>query len=490
MQPHRAEKLIGLISELRALPAETEWVEFKHNKAVPEDIGEYISALSNSAALADKVHGYLVWGVDDATHDLLGTDYRPRQAKIGNEEIESWLLQRLSPKVQFQFLETEIDGRRIVVLEVGRAYRHPVQFQHVEFIRIGSYKKKLKDFPEKERALWRIFDHRPFESLVAAENLGEAEVLALLDYPAYFDLAETPLPENRSQILDRLAREHLVARSQAGGWDILNLGAILFAKKLDDFAHLKRKAVRVIAYREKSRVDTLREQIGSKGYAAGFEGLIGFINGLVPANEVIGKALRRSVPMYPELAVRELVANALIHQDFSVGGAGPMIEIFADRMEVTNPGLPLVDIDRFLDTPPRSRNESLASLLRRFGICEERGSGVDKVVQQTELYQLPAPDFALASDHTRVTLFAHRSLSQMDKRDRVRACYLHACLRYVERDYMTNTSLRERFGIEPQNSATASRYIKEAVEQEKIRPYDEQAGRKYMKYVPHWAASS
>jgi ATP-dependent DNA helicase RecG len=208
---------------------------------------------------------------------------------------------------------------------------------------------------------------------------------------------------------------------------------------------------------------------------------------LVPDNEVIGKALRRSVPMYPELAVRELVANALIHQDFSVGGAGPMIEIFADRMEVTNPGLPLVDIDRFLDTPPRSRNESLASLLRRFDICEERGSGVDKVVQQTELYLLPAPDFALTSDHTRVTLFAHRSLSKMDKRDRVRACYLHACLRYVERDYMTNTSLRERFGIELQNSATASRYIKEAVEQDKIRPYDEQAGRKYMKYVPHWA---
>jgi ATP-dependent DNA helicase RecG len=238
MQPPRAEKLIGLINELRALPAEIEWVEFKRNKAVAEDIGEYISALSNSAALADKVHGYLVWGVDDATHDLVGTDYQPRQAKVGNEEIENWLLQRLSPKVPFQFLELETDGRRVVVLEVGRAYRHPVQFQNAEFVRIGSYKKKLKDFPEKERALWRIFDHKPFESLVAAENLGDAEVLALLDYPAYFDLAETPLPENRAQILDRLARELLITRSQSGGWDILNLGAILFAKKLDDFVHL------------------------------------------------------------------------------------------------------------------------------------------------------------------------------------------------------------------------------------------------------------
>ncbi|WP_249176133.1 ATP-binding protein [Burkholderia vietnamiensis] len=259
------------------------------------------------------------------------------------------------------------------------------------------------------------------------------------------------------------------------------------AKRLDDFPHLRRKAVRVIAYTDNSRINTLREQVGNKGYASGFEGLIGFVNNLVPSNEVIGKALRRTVPMYPELAVRELVANALIHQDFTVGGAGPMIEIFADRMEISNPGVPLVDVDRFLDTPPRSRNEALASLMRRFGICEERGSGVDKVVHETEFYQLPAPEFAIAIDSTRASLFAHRSLSQMDKRDRIRACYLHACLRYVSRDYMSNTSLRERFGIAPQNSAMASRYIKEAVEQGVIRPYDELAGRKYMKYVPHWA---
>ena len=193
--------------------------------------------------------------------------------------------------------------------------------------------------------------------------------------------------------------------------------------------------------------------------------------------------------MYPDLAVREIVANALIHQDFSVGGAGPMIEIFQDRMEVTNPGTPLIDVERFLDTPPRSRNEALASLMRRFGVCEERGSGVDKVVQQTEFYQLPPPEFAIVSDHLRVTLFAHRSLTQMDRNDRMRACYQHACLRYVQRDYMTNTSLRERFGIDTKNSAIASRLIREAVEGGFIAPYDEHAGRRFMKYVPHWATA-
>ncbi|MEX3815788.1 ATP-binding protein [Paraburkholderia sp. BR13439] len=487
IQIRHPERLISLVRELAGLPSETGWVEFKANNERPEDIGEYISALSNSAALLNKAFGYLLWGIDDRTHAIVGTTFDPTSAKVGNEELENWLLRLLTPKVPFQFFNIVIDDKRLVLLEIGRAYRHPVQFQNTEFIRIGSYRKKLKDHPEKERTLWRIFDETPFEAMIAAPDVSEEDLVTLLDYPAYFDLAEVPLPESRSQILERLRSEGLVTRNISGRWDVTNLGAILFAKRLDDFPHLRRKAVRVIAYASNSRIETLKEQVGNKGYASGFEGLIGFVNNLVPSNEVIGKALRRTVPMYPELAVRELVANALIHQDFTVGGSGPMIEIFADRMEISNPGIPLVDVDRFLDTPPRSRNETLASLMRRFGICEERGSGVDKVVYQTELYQLPAPDFATASESTRACLFAHQELGQMDKRDRIRACYLHACLRYVSRDYMTNTSLRERFGIEPQNSATASRYIKEAVEAGVIRPYDELAGRKYMKYVPHWA---
>ena len=194
--------------------------------------------------------------------------------------------------------------------------------------------------------------------------------------------------------------------------------------------------------------------------------------------------------VYPELAIRELVANALIHQDLGVGGAGPMVELFDDRMEITNPGMPLVETDRFLDTPPKSRNEALASLLRRIGICEERGSGIDKVVFQTEFYQLPAPIFEAGGDSTRVILFAPRPLSEMQKADRIRACYLHSCLKRVGREYLTNSSVRTRFGIERKNAAQASRIIREAVEARQIVPHDSHAGRKLMKYVPWWAAAT
>jgi ATP-dependent DNA helicase RecG len=481
--------LISLVRELCKLPQETEWVEFKANDAEPQQIGEYLSALANSAALAGKAFAYLVWGISDGEHTVVGTKFSPVTAKVGNEELESWLLRSLAPKIHFRFFDVVVDGFPVVLLEIERAFRQPVQFQGAEFIRVGTYKKRLKDFPEKERALWRLFDKAPFESGVAVERVTDDEVLRLLDYPAYFDLLKRPLPDNRSGILAALADDKLIAACDAGGWNITNLGAILFAKHLDDFAVLKRKAMRVIQYRGNSRAAGGKEQVGDKGYASGFEGLIGYVNGLLPSNEVIGQALRKDVPMYPELAVRELVANALIHQDFFMTGVGPMVEIFQDRIEISNPGMPLVETDRFVDTPPRSRNEGLASLMRRIGICEERGSGWDKVVDQTEFYQLPAPLPEATDDHTRVVLFAHRPLTKMDKADRIRAVYLHACLRYVNREHMTNTSIRERFGIEPQNIAAASRLIREAVESGVVLPYDSDAAPKLMRYVPSWATS-
>jgi len=481
------EYIDGLVRELCKLPHETEWVEFKGNNQDPHLIGEYISALSNAAALNGKAFAYMVWGVEDGSHVFTGTSFSPASAKKGNEPLETWLLRLLSPKIHFGFFELNLDGHSVVLLEIGRAFRHPVRFQNEAFIRVGQVKKPLKDAPERERELWRILDRTLFEDLPAVEHISSDEVLRMLDYTVYFDLLELPLPANREGILTALKNDNLIRACEAGGWDITNLGAILFAKKLGDFPQLKRKAIRVIQYRGAGRTDTLREQEISKGYASGFEGLITYIHGLLPVNEVIEKALRKTVAVFPELAVRELVANALIHQAFFVTGAGPMVEIFDDRIEITNPGEPLVDTQRFVDTPPKSRNETLASMMHRLRICEERGSGIDKVIAQIEIYQLPAPLFEVPEGFTRVVLFAHKPLIAMDKAERVRACYLHACLKYVSREFLTNASLRERFGVEEKNKAAVSRYIREAVDAGVIKPFDEDAARKLMKYVPFWA---
>ena len=212
-----------------------------------------------------------------------------------------------------------------------------------------------------------------------------------------------------------------------------------------------------------------------------------FLKDRLPRNEIIKDTFRRDAPMYPDLALRELIANALIHQDFTITGAGPMVEIFADRVEITNPGAPLGSVERLLDQPPRSRNEALAAFMRRIGLCEERGGGVDKVVFETEHFQLPPPQWEVSGDNFRAILFAHKELRQMDKKARVHACYLHASLRHVMREPMTNASLRQRFGIEERNKSQVSRYIREALEAGVIKPYDPEQGRKDARYLPFWA---
>ena len=415
------EDLINLVQNLRGLPAETEWVEFKHNNAKPEDIGEYISALSNGAALNDKLHGYLVWGIENDTHRILGTTFDPWKKKAKGQPLQHWLLLGLEPEVPFRFFSIEIDGKKVVILEIGRATHRPVAFNGIKYIRIDQVKRPILTSSERERKLWEIFNKNPFESLVAKERIDGKSVLQMLDYPTYFNLLNRTLPDGRANVLNELESNRLIVKSEIYGWDITNLGAVLFARDLNDFPNLKRKAVRVIKYKGRNRNKTDRDRTKSMGYAVIFELLIAYIDALLPSHEVIEKeGLRRTIRMFPDLAVRELVANALIHQDFSIGGAGPMVEIFDNRIEITNPGEPLIPKERFVDAPPRSRNETLASLMRQFGICEEQGSGIDKVVFEVEYAQLPAPLFEVPPNSTRAVLFSHKQFKNMNKSDRIR----------------------------------------------------------------------
>ncbi|MGL4399991.1 MAG: AlbA family DNA-binding domain-containing protein [Luteolibacter sp.] len=138
----------------------------------------------------------------------------------------------LTPRVHFQFYKLEYDGHPVVLLEVPRAPGRPVQFQWIEFIRIGSYRKKLKDHPQIEKELWQVFDTTPFEESIAMENVDAPTVLSLLDYPAYFELLSQPLSEDRSRLLERLEADRMIVSDGAGAWNITSLGGILFAKNL------------------------------------------------------------------------------------------------------------------------------------------------------------------------------------------------------------------------------------------------------------------
>jgi predicted HTH transcriptional regulator len=262
------------------------------------------------------------------------------------------------------------------------------------------------------------------------------------------------------------------------------MGAVLFAKDLVSFPSVARKRVRVIQHRGVDRINTIREEVHNKGYASGFEDLLKYVEGLLPKSEEIEGAFRSDKTVFPSIAIRELISNSLIHQNLTVSGAGPTIEIFDNRIEITNPGTPLIEVDRFIDNPPRSRNEALASLMRRVHICEERGIGWDRIALSCEQHHLPAPRIDVYSESTKVTLFSHIPFRNIPINEKKWACYMHACLRQVSGEHMTNASLRERFDIHERNKALISRLIATSVEDGLIKLLDPNTAPRYYCYVP------
>ncbi len=477
----------GLVRQMVQYPSELPWLEFKENNSDPQMIGEDISALANTAAYYDRAKAYMIWGIEDGTHHIVGTTFNPAAKKQGNQSLEIWLRTQLSENAEYEFVSGEIENKTVVVLIITRAVERTVMFRRTEYIRVGSSTKKLNEVSNMKTVLWDHIRSTRFEELPAMENLSALDALQFLDYSVYFDLQNMPVPSNTEAIVHYLKEDHLLVQQDDGQYAISNLGAILLAKRLNPFPTVSRKAVRIVQYRGENRMEMLREISDGKGYAVGYENLIQFMEALLPASERIEDGIRRTELMYPALAIRETVANALIHQNFSLHGTGPLIEIFSNRIEVTNPGLPLVDVLRIVDNPPRSRNEKLAALMRRFHICEESGTGWDKIIISSELKHLPAPKISLYEDNMKVTLHAPSDFNDILQEDKLWACYLHACVRHVEGKQMNNTSLRERFGLDESYKSQMSRLIRLAVESKLIKPFDPTTAPRYMRYIPIWA---
>lgn len=204
----------NLIKELISLTAETEWVEFKHNNIDPQMIGEYISALGNSAALLGRTKAYMIWGIDDKTHKIIGTSFNYRNTKKGAEELEVWLSRMIEPHVNFIFHETEIESLKLVLLEIPSAEKQSIKFCGEEYIRIGSNKKKLKDYPNKERDLWKTFDNIPYELRIAKENVMFKDIFLFLDSAAYYEKMGLALPTNKNKIIDDFINEKFIKKKR------------------------------------------------------------------------------------------------------------------------------------------------------------------------------------------------------------------------------------------------------------------------------------
>ena len=363
----------ALLRRLLQEPHEGTWLEFKHNNCDPSLIGCTISACANAAMLADRDRAFIVWGIENNTRKRLGTTVRLNGLRKGNEILLNWLTRKIDPRLMLEPLDFLDDDKQFSILTIEPTYDRPVKFEKVEYIRVGEHVKSLNDFPEHERALWLATGRRKFEDAVAAQHQSPEDVLEKLNYETYYRLKGEESPKNSTEIMRRFASIGCVRDDMEGGFDILNLGALLFAKNIEDFPSIATKSVRVVKYSGKDKSKSEEEIEGKKGYAVGFRNMLKYVMDRLPKEENFEGGVRKAASKYSETAIREIVANALIHQDFTISGAGPIIEIYSDRVEITNPGSSLIRVDRIIDER-QSRNQKFAAAMREIGLCEERGS--------------------------------------------------------------------------------------------------------------------
>jgi ATP-dependent DNA helicase RecG len=448
---------------------------------------QHLSAFSNHPG-----GGFLVFGID--AHGVpQGIDATTTETIVN--QLANLGRQGVEPPVALDHAIAEIRGQSVLLVHINEATVKPVHLrgQGIEaaYIRSGG---TTREASRQEVGMLMLHSRTPrWEDLHATVVLPHAELLERLDLAALLTLLEQPAPTDDDGLMVWAGREHLVADLPAGGGYITNLGAIAAARNLGDYPDLAHKGVRVIVYAGVDKSRTVSEREGKRGYAAAFQSLVAILdgaNGLLRGPETVINGLRTRAEVYPSIAVREIVANALIHQDFTVSGGGPMVEIFSDRVEVSNPGslLPSKTLDRLIGAQPESRNEVLARLFRRCRICEERGSGLVKAGLAIEAAGLPPIRFEAGPNHVKVTLFGPRPFADMTQAERLAACYQHAVLRHSSNGVMTNASLRERLRLTERQRRTATSLIRDAIDAGLIKPADpDSASLRFSEYIPAWA---
>jgi ATP-dependent DNA helicase RecG len=474
------KSLIPIPQELNEL----DWKEFL--SANTEKLSKHISAFANHAG-----GGYIVFGIEDLTAQIKGVDKEFVNQAV--DKLSSICRNNLEPVVTIDHAIEIYNEKPLLFIYIKESPIKPVFLKQYNiecsYIRSGGTTRQAS---RHEIGALMLNSKLPvFEELNASTLKKPEQVIALLDFTTIHKLLKKPVSDNQEEILYWLAQEKMIMPIDSNGFYITNFGALAAARNLLEFDGLARKSIRLVKYEGTNKAVNSKEFPGTKGYAIGFEGLIDFIKGLLPGSEVIKSALREETSIYPEIALRELIANALIHQDFTMRGSGPMIEIFTDRIEITNPGrlLPNKKIDRLIRTTPESRNEVLAAAFRRYGICEERGSGFEKTIRAIELFGLPPLKIEEIENSFRVTIYSPRSFANMTDSERIEAAYQHSIIQYFSPEGgMSNASLRDRFKMHDKQASQISRLIKDALDKGRIKQKDpESDSKKFTKYVPYWA---
>ena len=476
----------NLVLYLTDLRKEGTWYEFKENYYNEKIIGDYISALSNAAAIEQKEYGYMIWGVNDTTYEIVGTTFDPDKHKVGNQDLEIYLNSLIDPHISIDFFELFINNKRIVVLRIEKASVKPTSFNGVEKIRVGSNRANLKDYPKKEAEIWESFRVKSFENEVALDELNVNDIFNLLDTHVFFEMIDLPYPNREKDVIESLIRKDLIRQSDNGTYIITNCGALLIARDLNKFPKLIRKSIRVIEYENEKKTSAIGETIFKKGYLLIFEDVLTFIMGLMKKSEDYSNGLRNEKTRFPFLAIREALGNIIAHQDLTNLSKGPVIEVHPTFIDFINPGNMIIDPLRIIDATPESFNICLTDVLHLAHILEERGQGFDVMEETMGSYHLPSPIVTQGDNYTIVSLIYYPVLNKWPNEFIIKTIYLFCCYNAVNKKETSNSDIRERLNIDEKNAAMVSRKIKEAVESGLIKISNPSSGIEARKYIPFW----
>lgn len=482
----------NLIDELKK--GESELVEVKKDNSDLEMIVETISAISNSACINEAARGYMIWGLEDATFNVVGTSFFPGKKKFHNQEVNSWLSTHLTPRIYFRFTEHTVEDKHVVVLDVPSAKEEPTKAIKPSkppraFVRDGSSNVPLEDRKEHEKKLWNKLQNIHYEDTIVASELSGPEVLALLNIGQYCRLSNLEIGKDARDILSHLEKHKLIKKSGMN-YEVPLSTAYLLASNLSEFPQLESKYVRIISYDGNNNLSpAISDEEIHEGVAEAFQLVYQKVLSLIPRNERIDQESGRRLVEYaiPTLAIREALINAFVHQDFSVNGSRIFIEIFKNRIDISNPGRPLLEPLRFLDERPVSRNEKLVREMRNLGLAEDRGSGWDKIVNAIELHALPAPEIKVRQNSITVSLWYDKPLKLLSLEERNWTVYLHTVLKYLLNEPANNASLRQRLNLPESKSSTVSKLFRQATEGGLVKPFDKESSNKTKRYVPIWS---
>ena len=395
-----------VIEELRKLPKENEWVEFKSGNATKnERLGQYISALSNAACLANQAYGFLIFGIDDNSHEVVGTSYSFKNRKEGNEELELWIRRLLYPSIRFEHFCGMYEEKYMEVFRIPAAKGEPTNFKNQAYIRFNSSVADLKKFPHFIRTIYNSEDDW-------SAKINENATIDDLDPEAILKAKEKFKEKNSGSSL----------HSSIDGWDsltfldkakvtinskITNTALILLGKT--ESAHLLSPAVAQITW----KLDT-----EEKAYEHFEMPLFLAVNKILakirnvkykffPDNQLLSTEVNK----YETKVILEALNNCIAHQDYSRHSRIILTEQI-NKLIFTNAGGffegSAEDYTTGEKTPDKYRNRWLAQAMVNLNMIDTMGYGIHRMYVEQRNRYFPLPDYTNStSDKVVLEIYGH-----------------------------------------------------------------------------------